>query len=89
MATYHLEVIVLHIDDNEDLPDGRVVYDDVMKGKQMPIEGAKELSAIISQGGFLKEHKGAIATADDNEFTFYPAHRILQINIVPEVILIS
>ncbi len=81
MATYYLKVTVA------DTEIGVTTYDDVMKGKNMSIDPAKQLATIISQGGFLKEHKGVIATGDDTSFTFYPPHRVLEINIVPESIL--
>jgi hypothetical protein len=79
MATYHLNVTVV------DREEGVKVYKKVKS--EMPIDHAKELAAILGSGGFLKEHKGVIATGDDSSFTYYPPHRVVQIDIEPDPVL--
>lgn len=69
--------------------DGSLKTYDAMKGKGVPLEGIKEMVGMIAQTGFLKnlDEDSALDIGAAPNFIYYPAHRVLKFELVPELIV--
>ena len=53
---------------------------------QIPADKAKEILSMIGGAGLLKELESPLEGVDA-EYVYYPVHKILKINMLPEMIL--